>query len=281
MEGQELKTHVINFCKDHGADIVGFAPVERWDKYNEVPEDFRPRSVWPPARTVIVMGIGMPLPVVETTPSVLHMELYKTVNIQLDSLAVSLMRHLNRIGHASFFFTRDGYSSMKALREKNLAAFSHVMAAKYAGLGTIGASHCLLTKEFGPRVRLISVFTEAVVPPDPVLEKELCIKCKACAICCPNKCITMRDDRVIGDYDSAACLAKAEELTARRCYPCGICTKVCPVGQDRKLYKEKGTRKKYLNEAEALAENPRDPEYRSWQHIRSYGVQAGPVKKKS
>jgi len=281
MEGQELKSHIINYCREHGADLAGFAPVERWDEYNEVPEDFRPRAVWHPARTVIVMGIEMPLPVVETTPSVLHMELYKTVNIQLDSLAVNLMRHLNRMGHASFFFTRDGYGRMKALREKNLAAFSHVMAAKYAGLGTIGASHCLLTKEFGPRVRLVSVFTEAVIPPDPVMEKELCIKCKACALCCPNQCIKMRDDQVIGDYNKTACLAKAEELTIRRSYPCGVCIKVCPVGLDRKIYSEKGTRKKYLNEAEALAKNPDDPSYRSWQHIRSYGVSGDPDKNKS
>ena len=102
------------------------------------------------AKTVIVMGIEMPLPVVETTPSVLHMELYRTVNRELDRLAVNLTRHLNRLGHASFFFTRDGFSSLKALKEKNLAAFSHVMAAKYAGLGTIGVSHCLLTPDLVP-----------------------------------------------------------------------------------------------------------------------------------
>lgn len=281
MEGQELKAHIISYCRDHGADITGFAPVERWDEYNEVPDDFRPRAIWVPTKTVIVMGIEMPLPVVETTPSVLHMELYKTVNIELDRLAVDIVRHMNRLGHASFFFTRDGFSSMKALREKNLAAFSHVMAGKYAGLGTIGASHCLLTREFGPRVRLVSVFTEAVIPPDPVMDKELCIKCNACALCCPNSCIKLREDRVIGDYDKAACLTKADELTARRCYPCGVCVKVCPIGKDRLIYKEKGTRKKYLEEAEALEENPGNPVYRSWQHIRAYGTPAEPHKKKN
>jgi len=30
--------------------------------------------------------------------------------------------------------------------------------------------------------------------------------------------------------------------------------------------------KKYLAETEALTKNPDDPEYRSWSHIRSYGV---------
>jgi epoxyqueuosine reductase len=105
-----------------------------------------------------------------------------------------------------------------------------------------------------------------------MLEKELCIKCEACAKCCPKKAITMRKDRVIGDYDKTACLEMTEELTARRCYPCGICTKVCPIGKDRLLYKQAGVMKKYLKEAETLAANPDDPEYKSWSHVRKYGV---------
>ena len=214
----------------------------------------------------------MPLPIVETTPSILHKELYDTSNRELDQLAYDLTRYLNRLSHASFFFPRDGYSSLKALRENNLAAFSHVMAAKYAGLGTIGTSHNLLTPEFGPRVRLVSVFTSEALPPDPMVAEELCIQCEACAKCCPKKAISMRKDQVIGDYDKTACLEMAEELTARRCYPCGICTKVCPVGQDRLLYKQKGVMKKYLKEAEALAKNPDDPEYKSWSHVRKYGI---------
>jgi hypothetical protein len=33
--------------------------------------------------------------------------------------------------------------------------------------------------------------------------------------------------------------------------------------------------KKYLREAEALAANPDDPEYRSWTHLRTYGAAGG------
>jgi Fe-S-cluster-containing hydrogenase component 2 len=114
-----------------------------------------------------------------------------------------------------------------------------------------------------------------------MMEKELCVKCGDCAACCPKQCITMREDRVIGDYDSMLCLQQSEERTARRCYPCGICTKVCPIGQDRRIYKEPGFRKKYLNEAEALKNDPGDPAYSSWQHIRAYGVSSEPPKRKS
>jgi len=268
----ELKKQIIRFCRDRGVDLIGFAPVERWDEVNEVPPDFRPRGLWEPAQTVIVLGLGMPLPIVETTPSVVHMELYKTANIELDQLAYDLTRYLNRLGHASFFFPRDGYGSMRALRENNRAAFAHVPAARYAGLGTIGASHNLLTSEFGPRVRLVSIFTSAEIPPDPMMGKELCIKCQACAKCCPKKAIRMRPDRVVGEYDDQACLEMAEELVAQRCFPCGVCTKVCPIGKDRTLYGQSAVMKKYLGEAEALAADPEDPEYKPWTHVRKYGV---------
>jgi len=269
---RKLKDEVVRFCRERGADLVGFAPVERWDEFAEVPPEFRPRAIFPQAKTVIVIGMSMPLPVVESTPSALHKEVYDTTNRQLDELAVSLTRHLNRMGHASFPFTRDTYTSMRALREHNLAAFGHVPAAKYAGLGTIGMNNCVLTPEFGPRVRFVSVFTEADLPPDPMQPEELCIKCKLCASLCPKKAIRPREDRVAGDYDKAACLLMHEELVKRRCHPCGICTKVCPVGKDRLLYKSRGARRKYLKEGEVLAANPEDPEFRQWSHLRKYGT---------
>jgi epoxyqueuosine reductase QueG len=109
--------------------------------------------------------------------------------------------------------------------------------------------------------------------------KELCIKCKLCAECCPKNAIKPREDRVVGDYDKTACLEMHEELVKRRCYPCGICTKVCPIGKDRLLYKSKGIRKKYGKEQEALTANPDAPEYKSWTHIRKYGAPQKPREK--
>ncbi len=59
-------------------------------------------------------------------------------------------------------------------------AFSHVMAGYYAGMGTIGDSHNLIIKEFGPRLRIVSILTDALIPADPMPEKDLCIYCKKC-----------------------------------------------------------------------------------------------------
>jgi len=267
----DLKENIIAFAREHGADLVGLAPVELWDAFNVVPVDFRPQTLFPPTQTVIVMGMGLPLPIVETTPSALHMELYRTCNRELDGLAFNLTRFLNRLGWASYFFPRDGYGSLKPLKEKPMVAFGHVEAARYAGLGTRGLNNCLLTPEFGPRVRFVSVFTSARLSGDLMQEKELCILCESCAKCCPVDALVPREETIVARYDKMACLGQAEELSRRKCYPCGICIKVCPVGRDRKLYPQKGFIKKYLQEKEALAANPEDPSYRAWTHVRKYG----------
>ncbi len=268
----ELKKRIIEFSIQQGADLVGFASVDRWDEEGSVPPEFRPRALFPDTETVIVLGIGMPLPMVETTPSILHKELYDTANIELDQIAFRLVRFLNKQGYPSYYFTRDGYGSLKVLKKRMAAAFGHVKAGFFAGLGTIGLSNNLLTPEFGSRVRLISVFTSAKLEPSPIIEKDLCIKCLACVKCCPKQALKPRKDRIVGDLDKIACTEMAQELTRRRCYPCGICTKVCPIGADRKLYKQKGAMKKYLREAQALSVNPDDPGYRSWTHVRKYGT---------
>ena len=41
-----------------GADVVGIAPVERWDKY--VPEGYRPYDFLPDAKSVVVVGARGP-----------------------------------------------------------------------------------------------------------------------------------------------------------------------------------------------------------------------------
>ena len=272
MNDDNVKENIIRFARENGADITGFAAAETWDEMGEVLPDFRPASIWSETKTVIVMGIAVLLPIVETTPSIVHTEMYRTCNRELDSLAFNLARELNRQGYPSIFFPRDGFGDITILREKPMAAFSQAMAAKYAGLGTIGMSHNLLTPEFGPRVRFVSVFTSIKIEPDGMLEEELCIKCLACAECCPVEAITPREDQVIGDFDAQTCTEQHAELTKKKCYPCGICIKVCPVGQDRKLYKKgSGNLAKYRKEAKALAANPDDPKYKSWVHMRRYG----------
>ena len=68
-------------------------------------------------------------------------------------------------------------------------------------------NHTLLTKAYGPRVRLVSVITDAPLPPDPLIDGDICIRCGAYARRCPMQAFTPREDRLIADMDKHNCAA--------------------------------------------------------------------------
>jgi len=235
LDNEKLKKEVIKKAKLFGADLIGIAPVERWVQNNETKPPYYPQTIFPFTKSVIVLGIQIFLPMIETTPSIIYSELYNTTNRILDDIAYKLSSYINSRGYKAVFFPRDAYGDISVLVKNPEAAFSHVIAAKYAGLGTIGYNHTLLTREFGSRVRLVSVFTDAILPSDNMLEKELCIQCELCKKNCPTQAFTTTDN-FIADMDKVKCALYHEQLKKEYCYPCGICIKVCPIGNDRKQY---------------------------------------------
>ena len=265
-----LKQDVTGQALRLGASLVGFAPVSRWAEYDEVPENYRPTAIWKPAQTVIVLAVPMLLPIVESTPSINYQEMYTTGNILLDQMAFRLSVFLNEHGYASIPLPRDGYGNLEILLKKMPASFSHVYAAKYAGLGTIGLSHNILNAKYGPRARYVSLFTEAKFTGLPVIEEDYCKKCGLCARLCPAQALTPRPDCIVADFDAIACTIYHQNLVAESRFPCGVCVKVCSVGEDRKLYKRTHVAD-YLREHKALAENPRDPDYQHLVHLRTHG----------
>ena len=273
MDNQEI----IDYVQRQGADLIGFAPADFWDRDGRAPTAYRPKALWPQTQSVIVLGMGMPLPIVETTPSVQHRDLYNTCNRALDAIAFDLTRWLIRRGIAALPISRDGYANINVLVTNPRAAFSHMLAAYYAGLGNIGINNTLLTREFGPRVRFVSIFTEADFLESGVMEESLCIRCGACTAFCPADAlsITKKDLRNpavrVAQYDRNACTLWSRELTRRGCYPCGICTKVCPVGEDRKLFGRENRLRHYSKELKSFIDAASDPLHRAWMHHRRHG----------
>ncbi|HPC03393.1 MAG TPA: 4Fe-4S double cluster binding domain-containing protein [Syntrophales bacterium] len=275
--GGSIREDIVKFLREGGADLAGFASPETWDSRGEVAPEHRPGFLWPPVATVITFGIQMPLPIVETTPSVQHRDLYNTCNRLLDDLAFRLALRLNRQGHASVPISRDGYSRVDVLLRKPGAVFAHTYAAHYSGLGHVGINNTILTREFGPRVRFTSVFTALKLQPDPPAGENLCIRCGACFDLCPVSALVMSRQelkdkgKVLAHYDGKRCALWAKALSAKGCYPCGICVKVCPVGEDRVLYGREKTASHYRKELAGIFSGSDDPLYRAWTVIRHYG----------
>ena len=58
-----------------------------------------------------------------------------------------------------------------------------------SGLGAQGKNTLLISPEFGPRIRLIAVLTDAVLDIDSPFEDDLCGDCERCIKVCPTKAI--------------------------------------------------------------------------------------------
>ena len=264
---------VITLSKNLGAELIGFAPVERWDEYDEVALPYRQKAVWQPAETVIVLGIPLILPMVETTPSIVYSELYNTTNILLDQMAYRLSIGLMKEGYRALFLPRDGYGDIEILVEKPVSSFGHVKAAEYGGLGTIGYNNCLLNPIYGPRVRYVSIFTDAKFEGSPMITENLCIDCGICKKLCPSKAFQDSHNSPVAQMDKVACAKHHAALRDESRYPCGICVKVCPIGKDRQLFQSHHSQF-YINEKEAISYESKDPLYQSSRHIRYHGSSA-------
>ena len=72
--GTNLKKQLIAKARSYGIDLIGFAPVDRWAEYNEMPECYFPQNIFPQTRTVIVLALPIFIPMLDTTPSIVVSE---------------------------------------------------------------------------------------------------------------------------------------------------------------------------------------------------------------
>lgn len=272
MSDKILKKDILKKCVELGIPMVGFAPIERWsnppselpNQFKEwIPEEFWPQSIYPEAKTVIVIGYPVQLPILETSPSIYYHELYNTVNTILDTKAYELSNFINEKGYASIYLPRDAYGDIDVLLKNPFAFFSHKHAAFLAGLGTFGENNVILTSEYGPRVRFTSIFMSAEIEGDPLIEEDLCLHCKRCVENCPVNAIESQVGELIMPIDKISCAMRSKNLRKEFRSPCGICIKVCPVGKDRELF----DRKDMTIYTEELKEKYR----KAWKHVQKYG----------
>jgi len=143
---------------------------------------------------------------------------------------------------------------------------SNRRAGVEVGLGTLGLSNILITREFGPRIRLGGVLTSAKLQSDEKMKENLCIPgCRRCIETCPAKALKEGEKTNVHDcgmqvfqfgmrsavYYIREQLKKPKEeafntfvtptfmnLWQTLCigvyYTCFECQRVCPVGTWRK-----------------------------------------------
>lgn len=120
-----------------------------------------------------------------------------------------------------------------------IGELSHKMVASQASLGWIGKSSLFITPEYGPRVRLTSLLTDAPYQVVVTRMKSQCGDCRLCVDACPV--------RAIHDKEWKFGMSREELLDVKTCadyrlklgaglgrrHSCAYCMKACPVGREK------------------------------------------------
>ena len=157
---------------------------------------------------------------------------YDVVNLALDQISLRVANTLQRAGFDAFPVP----ASKRTDDEHISGIFSQKLAAHLAGLGWIGKSCLLITPDHGPRVRWVTILTNAPLNPTGTPMEQKCGTCTACVDICPPHAFTGRpfhpnEPREIR-FDAAACDQYFKEVErSKGVAVCGLCLYICPHGR--------------------------------------------------
>lgn len=197
-----MRDTIIKIAKENGADIVGFAPAERFSKDNPI------FKIMPETKTVIGLAFrilrGIYRGIEEgstyyqyTTMAVENMEetimpmAQLKVAMMLEEngfLALPQRRHQQIMAEDNSTNPEVAYDAVYRSR-KSEVQIDFLDTALKCGLGEKGLDNSLLTDEFGPMVRYCFILTDAEIEPTKEVSPHLCDKCGKCIKACPGGAI--------------------------------------------------------------------------------------------
>jgi len=223
MDGK-ITVSVKELARSLGADLVGVAHAE---SFAEAPDGHRPGDLLRGARSVIVMAIHLLDASLESAPNREYSVTYSVVNRELDRIAFRVARFLQDKGYRALQVPASPPYDVS----RNMGDLSHRHAGYLAGLGVFGKNSLLLSTKFGPRIRLVSVITDASLMADKPLDLDLCKHCDKCIRACPAG--ALKGERIVDKFKCDAHHVEVGKQLQLEDWEqiCGVCVRVCPVGK--------------------------------------------------
>ena len=218
----DLTAIVKQVAQQAGADLVGVAPISRFDY---APDDVHPRGVFSHTKSVIALGCRMVRGALKAIEEGNYWQAYNCDSYQYlnEVLAPHLLRKLVLLLEDHGFTAVPihnpfGFNNGIPVRPGGTrpdGALSLRVIGCAAGLGELGHSKLLLTPQFGPRQRVFAIYTDAELVGDPLVQPgAVCDDCGICQTACPagaipsHRDIEVRIDDFVythGELDTAKC----------------------------------------------------------------------------
>ena len=207
-------------ARELGFEVFGVAPA---GEFPGVP-------TW--ARSVVVLGMAALDPA-------LDLELYLEEGTQRWWSKWAYERLVAGAARLALLLTAEGRRAQPLTYEDSLAVLDLKAAAVRAGLGVRGLNTLLITRRFGPRVRLGALFTDLDLPPDRPLVDYFCVSCTLCLAACPTGALRLDGldrSRCIAEFDPDPAMVDLQKRLCQFPTPhtrlqCAACVTSCPVGK--------------------------------------------------
>ena len=220
-----MEEEIKKLITELGGDVCGIAGIKRFE---DAPEGFQPRDIFPKCNSVIVFGVALPQGVLQSQARLVYSHFNSLICSKVDEITLNAAKKIEeKYGKITTPVPCDGpyeYWDAENLEGKGLLSMKH--AAYLAGLGTIGKSTMLINETYGNRLTIGCILTELELKSDELAE-ELCLKsCKICIENCPVNAIS-----IDGSVNQKKCRENSFGKTKRGLdvVNCNLCRKNCPI----------------------------------------------------
>lgn len=218
MTDTEKIEKIKNFLLEKGASDVGFV---------KTPDDV---GGFNNAISIVIKLSDAVISEIKTEPTFTYFTHYRAVNAFIDSLILQTGLLIEKMGNR--YIPIPASQSINVKGNNYQGRYSHKKAARLSGMGSIGKNALFIHKDFGPCVRLGTIFCDIEMPePHPI--DNVCANCDKCVRSCPAMAITgecfdeTKDRSFIFDAKSCSDYMKKNFMHIGRGAVCGICIKVC------------------------------------------------------
>lgn len=192
MNQHELTENLRELARSEGADLIGFAPVSRFE---HAPPENHPRGIFPQTRTAIAIGLAQVRGTLKAVEEGCYWQSYNCDSywylneVEAPRILRRLAMRLEEHGCTSVpvhnpFHPHSG----RPVREDQEFGPEGMMSLRVlgvaAGLGELGVSKFFLSPEFGPRQRIFGLLTDAELEPTPLFRGQVCDGCLSCVRHC-------------------------------------------------------------------------------------------------
>ncbi len=219
-----LELEIEELLLKNGADLVGFFKLEK------SPIESNEGLIY--GVTIARKLSDAVLKTITTRPTISYFQHYRMTNTKLDLLSLDLISFLEKNGYEAFPIAASQSDNSNG-KDLYKGVFQHKTGARLSGLGFIGKSGLLLTKEYGSKVRFATVLTNLPLSPKREIIENACGNCNICVKACPGGAISgivYKEGMAREDFfDAEKCSSNMKTYKdVGRGAVCGICIKVCP-----------------------------------------------------